>query len=45
MKGASSSHLSYQELSKMSQGISGGLSTAYATLAAQVFAVSAVFSF
>ena len=34
-----------KNFSKMAQGISGGLVPAYATLAAQVFAVSAVFQF
>lgn len=34
-----------KNFSKMSQGISGGLVPAYATLAAQIFAVSAAFQF
>lgn len=34
-----------KNFSKMAQGISGGLVPAYATLAAQIFAVSAVFQF
>ncbi|NDG46654.1 MAG: hypothetical protein EBY37_05965, partial [Flavobacteriia bacterium] len=34
-----------KNFSKMAQGISGGLVPAYATLAAQVFAVSAAFNF
>lgn len=46
MKGASQqSANSTKNFSKMAQGISGGLVPAYATLAAQVFAVSAAFQF
>lgn len=46
LKGAAqASSNSTKNFSKMAQGISGGLVPAYATLAAQVFAVSAVFQF
>ena len=46
VKGASQqSANATKNFSKMAQGISGGLVPAYATLAAQVFAVSAVFQF
>jgi len=46
LKGASQqSANATKNFSKMAQGISGGLVPAYATLAAQVFAVTAVFSF
>ena len=34
-----------KNFSKMAQGISGGIVPAYATLAAQIFAVSAAFNF
>jgi len=42
---AQASSNSTKNFSKMSQGISGGLVPAYATLAANLFAVSAAFSF
>ena len=46
MKGASQQSANgTKNFSKMAQGISGGLVPAYATLAAQVFAVSAAFQF
>lgn len=46
LKGASQqSANATKNFSKMAQGISGGLVPAYATLAAQVFAVTAVFNF
>ena len=46
LKGAArTSANSTKNFSKMAQGISGGLVPAYATLAAQVFAVSAAFQF
>ena len=46
MKGASKqSSNSTKNFSKMAQGMSGGLVPAYATLAAQIFAVSAAFQF
>ena len=46
LKGAAqASANSTKNFSKMAQGISGGLVPAYATLAAQVFAVSAAFQF
>lgn len=46
LKGASQqSANSTKNFSKMAQGISGGLVPAYATLAAQLFAVSAAFQF
>ena len=46
LKGAArTSSNSTKNFSKMSQGISGGLVPAYATLAAQIFAVSAAFQF
>lgn len=46
LKGAArTSSNATKNFSKMSQGISGGLVPAYATLAAQIFAVSAAFRF
>ena len=46
LKGAAqASANSTKNFSKMAQGISGGIVPAYATLAAQVFAVSAAFNF
>ena len=46
LKGAArTSSNSTKNFSKMAQGISGGLVPAYATLAAQVFAVTAAFQF
>ena len=46
LKGAAqASSNSTKNFSKQAQGISGGLVPAYATLAAQIFAVSAAFSF
>ena len=46
LKGAAkTSSNSTKNFSKMAQGISGGLVPAYATLAAQIFAVSAAFQF
>ena len=46
LKGAAqASSNTTKNFSKMSQGISGGLVPAYATLAAQLFAVSAAFNF
>ena len=46
LKGAAkASSNTTKNFSKMSQGISGGLVPAYATLAAQLFAVSAAFQF
>lgn len=46
LKGAAqASSNTTKNFSKMAQGISGGLVPAYATLAAQIFAVSAVFRF
>ena len=46
LKGAAAaSSNTTKNFSKMSQGISGGLVPAYATLAAQLFAVSAAFTF
>ena len=46
MKGVSQqSSNSSKNFSKMAQGMSGGLVPAYATLAAQIFAVTALFRF
>ena len=46
LKGAArTSSNTTKNFSKMAQGVSGGLVPAYATLAAQVFAVSAAFQF
>ena len=46
MKGASNmSSNATKNFSKLSQGISGGLVPAYATLAANLFAIDAVFRF
>ena len=46
LKGAAAaSSNTTKNFSKMSQGISGGVVTAYATLAANLFAVSAAFQF
>ena len=46
LKGAArTSSNATKNFSKMAQGISGGLVPAYATLAAQVFAITAAFNF